>query len=88
MAKTEYVALTGIDFPPNKRVEAGEVVSDLPKEAVAWLLESGAIQRKGASVASEKESPKDVVDEPVEFEFMTDEELMKALDEDEAKNGI
>jgi hypothetical protein len=86
MAKTEYVALTGIDFPPNKRIEAGEVVSDLPKEAVAWLLESKAIQRKGA--ASEKETPQAVEVEAVEFEFMTDEELMEALDKDEANNDI
>ena len=44
MAKNnEYRALVGIDYPPNKRVEAGAIVSDLPKESIAWLLASNSI---------------------------------------------
>lgn len=44
MAKSnEYKVLSGIDYPPNKRAEAGAIVSDLPKDAIAWLLQSGAI---------------------------------------------
>lgn len=42
MAK--YKVLAGIDYPPNKRAEAGEVVEDLPSKSVAWLLEVGAIE--------------------------------------------
>ena len=39
-----YRALVGIDYPPNKRAEAGEVVTDLPPQSVKWLLDSGLIE--------------------------------------------
>lgn len=42
MAK--YRVLQGIDYPPNKRAEVGDVVEDLPATSVKWLLESGAIE--------------------------------------------
>lgn len=45
MAKNDYKVLQGIDYPPNKRAEAGQVVSDLPKDAIPWLLESNVIER-------------------------------------------
>lgn len=48
MAKFEYEVLVGIDYPPNNRVEAGDIVSDLPKDSIAWLLESGIIKAIGA----------------------------------------
>lgn len=44
MAKNEYKVLQGISYPPNKRAEIGTIVSDLPKESVAWLLSSGIIE--------------------------------------------
>ena len=53
----QYRALVGIDYPPNKRAEAGEVVSDLPGDAIKWLLEDGLIE--DASKAPKK------VEEPV-----------------------
>ena len=37
-----YMAMTGLDYG-NKRVEAGELLSDLPAKSVAWLLEQGLI---------------------------------------------
>ena len=37
-------ALVGIDYPPNKRVEAGDTVTDLPGDAVKWLLADGLIE--------------------------------------------
>lgn len=40
----QYRATVGIDYPPNKRVEAGEVVSDLPGDSIKWLLEQGLIE--------------------------------------------
>ena len=44
MAKSKsYLAVDGIDYPPNKRVESGEVVDDLPSNAIKWLLDCGAI---------------------------------------------
>jgi hypothetical protein len=41
---TQYRAVVGIDYPPNKRVEAGEVVSDLPGDSIKWLLEQNLIE--------------------------------------------
>lgn len=40
----QYRALVGIDYPPNKRAEAGDLVSDLPGDAIKWLLEDGLIE--------------------------------------------
>ena len=45
MSSISYIALTGIQYPPNKSVKAGTTVSDLPKEAIAWLLQCGAIEK-------------------------------------------
>ena len=41
---TQYRAMVGIDYPPNKRAEAGDVVTDLPGDAIKWLLEQGLIE--------------------------------------------
>jgi len=46
MAKTNYRIITGIDYL-GKRAEAGEVVNDLPRNSVAWLLRDGIIERIG-----------------------------------------
>jgi hypothetical protein len=43
--KAAYRALVGINYPPNKRAEPGDVVSDLPEAAAKTLLEVGAIER-------------------------------------------
>lgn len=40
----QYRVLQGIDYPPNKRAEIGDVVEDLPATAIKWLLESGLIE--------------------------------------------
>lgn len=40
-----YKALTGLDYgKPSKRVEAGELVSDLPTASIKWLLEQNLIE--------------------------------------------
>lgn len=57
MAKFEYEVLAGIDYPPNKRAEIGEVVSDLPKDSIPWLLDSGIIK-----IAGDKKSATPVVE--------------------------
>lgn len=71
MAK--YRVLKGIDYPPNKRAEAGAIVEDLPATAIKWLLEDGIIEdaNKKATVVEEpvavvepvKEEP--IVEAPV-----------------------
>lgn len=41
---TQYRAVVGIDYPPNSRVEAGDLVSDLPEKSAIWLLSQGLIE--------------------------------------------
>lgn len=48
-AKKRYRVLTGLDYPPNRRAEAGDVVDDLPAGSIKWLLDDGLIE-----IASEK----------------------------------
>ena len=40
----KYRVLTGLDYPPNKRAEAGDVIDDLPGKSVKWLLSQGHIE--------------------------------------------
>jgi hypothetical protein len=56
-----YRVLQGIDYPPNKRAEAGKIVEDLPATSVKWLLESGIIE-DADKPAKKIETP--VVEEP------------------------
>jgi len=46
-SKKRYEVLIGIDYPPNKRVEATNpptVVDDIPATSIPWLLEQGIIR--------------------------------------------
>lgn len=43
-----YRVLTGMDYPTtkgNKRAEPGDVVDDLPRKSVGWLLSQGHIEK-------------------------------------------
>lgn len=60
-----YRVLAGIDYPPNKRAEAGAVVNDLPPQSVKWLLEMGLIE-DSSKPAKAKEEPTPVIEETVE----------------------
>lgn len=40
----QYRALVGIDIPPDRRVEAGEVTDAIPAKSAKWLLEQGYIE--------------------------------------------
>ncbi len=44
-AEVEYEVLLGINYPPNKRAEPGDIVTDLPYGSKTLLLEVGAIKR-------------------------------------------
>ena len=49
MAKNvEYKVLNGIDYPPLKRAEMGDIVNDLPKESIGWLIAGGHIVEASA----------------------------------------
>ncbi len=40
----KYRVLAGINYPPDKRAEIGDIVTDLPGSDIRWLVECGAIQ--------------------------------------------
>lgn len=61
----QYRVLQGIDYPPNKRAEVGQIVSDLPPASVKWLLESGVIE-DASKPAKKVEEPK--AEEPIKVE--------------------
>ena len=41
---TQYRVLAGLDYPPDKRAEAGSIVSDIPEKSAKWLLDQGLIE--------------------------------------------
>lgn len=56
MAEAAYRALVGIDYPPNRRAEAGDVITDLPGAAIKGLVADGSIERvDGKPAAMEEE---------------------------------
>lgn len=57
----KYRVLQGIDFPPDRRVEAGEVCDDLPPKAIKWLREQGLIELEDANSTDEFTPAKNVV---------------------------
>lgn len=65
----QYRAVVGIDYPPNKRVEAGDIVSDLPDKTATWLLSSGFIEPlDGKPNKKAKEETPEVAPEVAEFD--------------------
>jgi hypothetical protein len=71
----KYRVLVGLDYPPNKRAEAGDEVSDLPSSSITWLLADGLIEAvegtskssKKTVVAPEPEPEPEAVEETVEI---------------------
>jgi len=76
MAK--YRVLIGINYPPNRRAEIGDVVDDLPAKSIKWLRESGAVallDKDGnpvdevpAEVPAEEPAPDTTPEEPAPAE--------------------
>ena len=54
---TQYRAVVGLDYPPNKRAEAGDIVTDLPEKSVTWLLASGFIEEVDGKKSPKKSAP-------------------------------
>jgi hypothetical protein len=46
---SNYRALVGLDYPPGKRAEPGDVVDDLPEKSVKWLIRDGKIEEVGSA---------------------------------------
>jgi hypothetical protein len=66
---TQYRAIVGVDYPPNKRVEAGDLVSDLPEKSAKWLLAAGFIElvdgKITTPVVEEKQTKEEVIEKAV-----------------------
>lgn len=58
-----YKVLTGINYPPNKRAEIGDVVSDIPASSVKWLLDQGIIEVVGGAEKPAAKKPAKKQDE-------------------------
>lgn len=82
---TRYRVLSGIDYPPNKRAEAGKIVDDLPATSIKWLLESGIIEDadKPAKVDEEPKIEAPKVEEPIQEETPAEASPAEAEEGDE-----
>lgn len=74
-----YRVLQGIDYPPNKRAEAGKIVEDLPAVSIKWLLESGIIE--------DADKPTKKTDKPVEEESKV-EPVVETVEEVAVEEGF
>lgn len=59
----KYLVNQGLDYL-NRRVEAGEIVDDIPAKSVAWLKEQGIIELADGSAKAKVE----VKEEPASVE--------------------
>ena len=57
-----YRVLAGIDYPPNKRAEIGDVIDDLAPQSIKWLLSAGIIEDSSKSPKAVEEP--EIVEEP------------------------
>jgi len=76
---TRYRVLQGIDYPPNKRAEAGEIATDLPAQSVKWLLDSGIIE--------DADKPSKKIEEPV-IEEIKAEPVAEVVEEPAVADGF
>lgn len=81
---TQYRAVVGIDYPPNKRVEAGELVSDLPEKSAVWLLANNFIEEVDGKKSSKKSTPV----EETAVETVDEIKISDGVDPAEAKTII
>jgi hypothetical protein len=93
---TQYRVLQGIDYPPNKRAEAGDVVGDIPAQSVKWLLDSGIIEDTDKPTKKTEqpvvEEPKvepvaEIVEEPVVAEVV-EEPVAEIVEEPAIEEGF
>lgn len=62
----QYRVLVGLNYPPDRRVEAGQIVDDLPGKSIKWLTEQGLIEPAGKSEGKQDAKPAPVEDEEAE----------------------
>lgn len=49
----KYLVKTGLEFPPDRRLEAGEITEDIPAKSIKWLREQGIIELLDATAKEE-----------------------------------
>ena len=74
-----YRVLQGIDYPPNKRAEVGEIVTDLPAQSVKWLLDTGIVE--------DADKPTTKIQEPVVEEIKA-EPVAEVVEEPAVADGF
>lgn len=84
----QYRAVVGLDYPPNKRAEAGDIVSDLPEKSVAWLLSSGLIETLDGKPSKKEAEPKKVAEAEPKSEPKTKTAEFKPNAKDGDKDGF
>jgi hypothetical protein len=52
-----YRVLVGLDYPPDRRAEAGDVVEDLPGKSIKWLTEQELIEPADKTKPAPKAAP-------------------------------
>lgn len=62
---TQYRVLTGLNYPPDKRAEIGDVVDDLPAQAIKSLLADGLIEDASKPAKPKVETVAPVEEKPV-----------------------
>jgi hypothetical protein len=75
----KYLVKTGLEFPPNRRVEAGDVIDDVPSKSIKWLREQGLIELVDSSGKS-VDAP---IVEEVEPEVVEVADIPDAIDSEE-----
>jgi len=83
-----YRVLKGIDYPPNKRAEIGDVVDDLPANAVKWLLADEIIEDADKPSKVKAEPVPAPVIEPVVAEPIIKEPIIEVPVEESKEDGF
>lgn len=63
--KPRYRALKGMNYR-DRRVEAGDIVDDLPKDSISWLVEKGVVVKIADELKGKVPEPATVQDTPEE----------------------
>lgn len=80
----EYLVLVGVDYPPNRRAEPGDIVDDLPGKSIKWLTQQGIVEKVKPQRKPETKlvAPPDIEPEP-----MPGEEPLPILPDNDMKEG-
>ncbi len=56
----QYRVIVGIDYPTGKgqkRAEPGDIVDDLPKKAIEWMLPAGIVEKTTEESTAQESDP-------------------------------